>query len=97
MKNQIPKDSDNVTRGSIMRSANKDRYQPEIYEFLIQGHLQDKWAGWFEGLSLTRLDDGSTKLCGQLPDQTALHSILLKIRDMNLILIYVKKIQKSPE
>ena len=80
-----------------MSSANKDRYQPELYEFRIQGHLQDKWAEWFEGLSLTRLVDGSTKLCGPLPDQTALHSILLKIRDMNLILIYVKVIQKSPE
>ncbi|MCK5314944.1 MAG: hypothetical protein KAJ53_07465, partial [Anaerolineales bacterium] len=65
---------------SNKRSANKDQYQPEIYELRIRGHLQDKWAEWFEGLTLTRQDDGTTTLFGPLPDQTALHSILLKIR-----------------
>lgn len=82
---------------SNKRSANKDQYQPEIYELRIRGHLQDKWSEWFEGLTLTRQDDGTTTLCGPLPDQTALHSILLKIRDMNLKLISVEEIQRPPE
>ena len=82
---------------SNKNSEKTDGFQPEFYEFRIQGHLQDKWAEWFEGLTLTRKEDGTTTLYGPLPDQTALHGILLKIRDMNLKLIYVKEIQGSPE
>jgi hypothetical protein len=69
----------------------------EIYEICVQGHLQDKWADWFYGLTLTREDDGSTTLCGPLPDQTALHSVLQKIRDMNLRLISVSEFKPEPE
>ena len=69
----------------------------EIYEIYVQGHLQDKWADWFYGLTLTREDDGSTTLRGPLPDQTALHSVLQKIRDMNLRLISVSEIKPEPE
>jgi len=64
----------------------------EIYEIRIHGHLQDKWAEWFYEMTLTREDDGSTTLCGPLPDQTALHSVLLKISNMNLKLISVSEI-----
>jgi len=69
--------------------------EPEIYEICVQGHLQDKWVDWFYGLTLTREDDGSTTLCGPLPDQTALHSVLQKIRDMNLRLISVSEIKSE--
>ena len=72
-------------------------FQPEIYEIRIKGHLQDKWSEWFYGLTLTREDDGSTTLYGPLPDQTALHSILQKISNMNLRLISVSEIKQEPE
>ena len=65
--------------------------KPEIYEIRIQGHLQDKWAEWFYGMNLTREGDGTTTLYGPLPDQTALHSILQKINNMNLRLISVSE------
>jgi hypothetical protein len=76
-------------------TSNEQRCEPEIYGIRIQGHLQDRWAEWFEGLTLTRESDGTTTLCGPLPDQTALHSILLKIRDMNLKLISVSQIERN--
>jgi hypothetical protein len=76
---------------------NSKQYPQEYYEIRIRGHLQDKWADQFEGMDLNRESDGTTTLCGPLPDQTALHSILLRIRDMNLKLISVKEIQQSPE
>jgi len=75
-----------------------ERYrEPEIYEIRIQGHLQDKWSEWFHGMKLTRQNDGTTTLSGPLPDQTALHGILLKIRDMNLKLISVSEEKREPE
>ena len=69
----------------------------DIYEIRVESHLQDKWMEWFEGLALARDDDGKTTLSGSLPDQTALHSVLLKIRNMNLKLISVRLIEKGDD
>ena len=70
---------------------------PIICEIKIKGRLEQRWTEWFEGLTFTYDDDGTTTLSGPLPDQAALHSILLKIRDMNLTLISVSQIEPSPE
>lgn len=71
---------------------------PEIYEIRIQGHLRKKSVAWYEGLEVTCESDGTSTIYGPLPDQTALHSILLRIRDMNLKLISVRRIENhDPE
>jgi len=70
---------------------------PEIYKILIEGHLQDRWEEWFEGLMICRKADGTTTLSGSLSDQTALHGVLLKIRNMNLKLISVNKMKENQE
>jgi hypothetical protein len=70
---------------------------PEVYEIRVQGHLQDRWSDWFDCMTLTREDDGTTTLCGHLSDQTALHSILLKIRNMNLTLISVRQVDQTAD
>ena len=62
---------------------------PTTYEIRLKGHLDPKWAEWFYDLALTHEEDGTTTLRGPLPDQTALHSVLDRIRDMNLSLISV--------
>ncbi len=80
-----------------MQNSSDHIREPEIYEICIQGHLKDKWAEWFYGLTLTRQDDGSTTLYGPLPDQTALHSVLQKISNMNLRLISVREVKQKPE
>jgi hypothetical protein len=64
----------------------------EIYEIKLQGHLDTKWSEWFYGMTITHEPDGATALCGPLPDQTVLHSVLDRIRDMNLTLISVNQI-----
>ena len=65
---------------------------PTIYEIKIQGYLDAQWSEWFYGMTITREHDGGTILCGPLPDQTVLHSVLARIRDMNLQLISVNRI-----
>ena len=62
------------------------------YKIKIKGHMDKKWADWFDGLQITHEKDGTTTLYGPLPDQAALHSILRKIRDLNLQLISVKQV-----
>jgi len=60
-----------------------------IYKISIKGHLDTKWSERFDGLQITHEKDGTSTLYGSLPDQAALHSILRKIRDLNLQLISV--------
>jgi hypothetical protein len=64
----------------------------EKYEIKIQGHLDTRWSEWFYGLTITHERGDATTLSGALPDQTVLHSVLDRIRDMNLPLISVNKI-----
>lgn len=66
-------------------------------EIKIKEHLDERWSTWFEGLEFTHKEDGPTTLSGSLPDQVALHGILLKMRDMNLSLISVSQWESNTE
>jgi hypothetical protein len=59
------------------------------YEIRLQGQLDSRWATWFDGLSLTRDGDGTTVLTGPVTDQSALHGLLHKVRDLGLPLLSV--------
>ena len=63
------------------------------YEIKVKGELDLVWEEWFEGLALAHDCEGNTVLTGPIVDHTALHSILLKIRDLNLKLISVNEIE----
>ena len=77
--------------------SNESYCGPEFYEVRVQGHLQNRWTERFECMTLIRENDGTTTLFGKLPDQTALHSVLLWIRDMNLKLISVRHVEKETD
>ena len=71
--------------------------EPRWYEIHLRGHLDDKWADWFEGLTITREDNGETVLRGPIVDQAALHGLLRKVRDLGLPLLSVVHIDpKQP-
>ena len=59
------------------------------YEIRLKGHLDSRWATWFDGLSLTNESDGTTIIHGPVADQAALHGLLQKVRDLGLPLISV--------
>ncbi len=66
------------------------------YEIRLKGHLEPRWAAWFDGLSLTTADDGTTALRGPVVDQAALHGVLDKVRDTGLPLISVTQLDPDP-
>ncbi len=70
-----------------------DHGGPGLYEIRIEGQLDDRWAAWFEGLTLTREEDGDTLLTGPVVDQAALHGLLRKVRDLGTPLISVKRVK----
>ena len=59
------------------------------YEIRVRDHLEDHWAAWFEGWTITNLENGEVMLSNSDADQSALHGILNKIRDLNLTLLSV--------
>lgn len=61
----------------------------------LKGHLDPGWSEWFGGLVLTCTDSGDTILSGRLTDQAALHSVLARVRDLNLTLISLSRIERG--
>jgi hypothetical protein len=45
---------------SETRAATENQYVPGLYEIRIKEHLDSRWSGWFEGLNITREENGDT-------------------------------------
>ena len=73
----------------------EDQYEPGLYEIRIKGHLDDRRAVSFEGLTLTREGSGNTLLVGPVVDQAALHGLLRKVRDLGMPLISVIRVRSG--
>ncbi len=76
-----------MMRQTTGRSSDSSRY-----EIRLGGHLEPRWAAWFDGMTLTHADDGSTVLTGSALDQAALHGALRKVRDLGLPLLAVTQL-----
>jgi hypothetical protein len=63
------------------------------YEIRLKGHLESRWAAWFDGLGLTNESDGTTIIRGPVADQAALHGLLQKVRDLGLPLVSVTQVE----
>ena len=82
---------------SNKRSPENDASQPMIYQIRIRGHLGPQWTGWFEGLTITLEVEGDTLLTGPVIDQSALHGLLKKVRDLGMPLLSVNSVEPSPQ
>lgn len=60
-----------------------------LYEIRVAGHLDPRWESSFDGMTLSRLDDGTTTLRGPLADQSALHGVIGRLRNAGVPLISV--------
>lgn len=63
-----------------------------IYHIRLEGQIDPCWSQWLGGMAIQPLEGGETLLVGPIADQSALHGVLAKIRDMNLKLIAVNKV-----
>jgi hypothetical protein len=71
-----------------------ERQVRATYVLRADGHL-DHWSPWFGDLTLIHHDDGTTSLTGAVADQSELHGLLTKIRDLGVTLISVAIINPS--
>ena len=78
---------------SEIHPSSTDDYQPRHYEIRIKGHLDEQWADWFGGLTVTLNKGGDTLLTGPVIDQAALYGLLKKVRDLGMPLLSVNPVK----
>ena len=65
--------------------------KPVTYQIRVKGNLDQKWSDWFDGLAIEPQAGGETLLTGLVPDQAALHGVLLKLHNLGLPLLRVSR------
>jgi len=71
-----------------------------VYEIIFKGALDQDWSGWLGNVELhaRQAEDGLiTTLRGDLVDQAALYGVLDHLRDLNLALVSVNRLQPSED
>jgi len=69
--------------------------QPDRYEIRVQGILDPARSEWL-GCAYVTHTTAETILSCDIQDQTALHGLLMKLRDMNLKILSVNRIEPEP-
>jgi hypothetical protein len=75
-----------------MSYPDKNWHERGFYEIRVKGHLAPSRLETFDGMQITLTPDGETTLRGAVADQAALHGLLARIRDLNLTLLSVKRV-----
>jgi hypothetical protein len=65
-----------------------------MYQIRVKGNLDQKWADWFDGFTITSQPGDETLLTGPVADQAALHGLLSKVRDLGLPLLLVERVDE---
>ena len=63
-----------------------DSSYPNIHKIMIKGIINTDWSEWFSNIEIIHVN-GNTLLKGLITDQSELHGILERIRDLNLIIV----------
>jgi hypothetical protein len=85
---------ESITYGCMEKKTSMPQ---EFYQITVKGHLDNRWADWFEGLTITLEDNGETLLTGPVVDQAALHGLLRKVRDLGMPLLSVTRVRPGQD
>ncbi len=72
----------------------KNWHGKAIYLIKVRGRLGSRWSDWFGGMKVES-EGEMTILTGEISDQPALHALLIRIRDLGLPLISVKRVESE--
>lgn len=70
----------------------EDRFK---YEVRVDGHLPEHWSEWLAGMGISYPDPHETILTGELPDQAALYGVLMKLHNLGVTLVSVRRIERT--
>jgi hypothetical protein len=66
--------------------------KPSFYQFKILESLGSEWDEWFGGFTVSQESGGGSLLTGMVADQAALHGVIRKLRDLNLTLLSLHRV-----
>jgi hypothetical protein len=89
-----PRKSYEQRQRGFWQMVKKTPNEIQVFEIQVEGHLDAVRASEFGQMRLIRLPNGQTLISGQVVDQAALFGILLRIRDMGIKLVSVKRRSK---
>ena len=72
----------------------------EFYELRVNGRLDHLHSPWFEGMTLEvddTLSPPQTIIRGSVRDQSALYGLIGRVRDLNLSLVSVKRVEQKED
>lgn len=69
---------------------------PADYQIKVKGNLGSQWSEWIAGMTIES-EESVTTITGKVSDQPALHGLLIRIRDLGLPLISVKRVESRRE
>jgi hypothetical protein len=67
----------------------------QIFEIIVSGDLDPHWSQWFDGLVFTHTPQGETKIRGPMRDQAELFGVLIRLRDLGITLISVRRVDRE--
>jgi len=67
-----------------------------VYDIRVAGQIDIQWSAWLDGLTITHPHPGEAMISGDIVDQAALHGTLNRIRNLNLALLSVTRIDPEP-
>ena len=73
------------------RNRSRGAQRPTIYRIVVRGELSRRFSTAFEGMTLLA-GDGETSISGPVVDQSHLHGLLDRVRDLGLELVSVNAI-----
>lgn len=75
--------------------------QPLTYRIEVQGHVDERWSNWFEGMEVEvktgEVISTITVLTGTIPDQAAVHGLLRKLYTLGYVILTVTCLDLSLE
>jgi len=69
----------------------------DVYQIRVRGNLDLKWKDWFDGFEIQPQPGNETLLTGTIIDQSALHGLFTKIRDLGLSLLSVNQVKENAD
>lgn len=71
------------------------QHSPLDYQLIVRGSLMRGQRTWFANATITPHANGTTTLLVHVADQSALHGMLNRIRDLGLVLVQVQLLQSD--
>jgi hypothetical protein len=76
----------------MMKNEKQGMLSSGHYRIELEGQLESRWMNIFNNMEM-EYSHGRTIISGPVTDQAALHGLLVRIRDLGLVLISLQRIE----